>query len=580
MLSITNFESVLSSAVLKKGEDYFKAGYVRDLEQENLEWIAIVEGNDDYEVSVSINSNAEILDTDCDCPHDTTYCKHIVAVFYAIQKELAVKVETSQSNTNKDVFGGLLMKVTLQEFRAFIKDYAKKNREFKTEFELFFASKDDRIDVAKKYQKKVDSLIKKYSDHHDFIDYRSSIRFANEIDGIISSAGSFIQKNNFVDAFLICKIVLPIVLETIEYSDDSTGSIGDTIEEIIGLIEEIATKVEVSFDLKAQIFEYLISQSSNSLYFDYGDFGYDLVRAMQMLAVQLNNEEAYINCLDRLIIKSKEDSHLSNFCVKSKIEFYELIGKPGLAFSLIENNLEIVDIRETRVKESIAAKDFVKAKSLLFDGVVIATQKAHPGTVYKWHNYLLEIAYLENDLVNIRHFTKRFAFDRGVDLKFYLKWKETFNETEWLAEIENHIASVIKIKTEEWKNIKGFWKPAQPKLLSDLASIYIQEGYFDRLMKLVRLENNLEATMSFQKYLKKDYHEELITMYLPLLRDFADRASDRGTYKLLVQHMKDIIKEIPNEKTKILALADDLKIKYSTKPRRPAMLEELQCLMK
>lgn len=46
------------------------------------------------------------------------------------------------------------MKVTVTEFRAFIKEYSKKNRDFKTEFELFFADKDDRVDIAQKYQKK------------------------------------------------------------------------------------------------------------------------------------------------------------------------------------------------------------------------------------------------------------------------------------------------------------------------------------------------------------------------------------------------------------------------------------------
>lgn len=577
MLSITNFESVLSSVALKKGEDYFKAAYVRELEQENLEWTAVVEGNDDYEVSVSINTNTEIFNTHCDCPHDAMYCKHIVAVFYAIQKEMVIN---PQSQSKKDVFSDLLMKVTVSEFRTFIKDYSKKNRDFKTEFELFFAAKDDRVDIAQKYQKKIETLKKKYSDRHDFIDYRSSIGFANEIAGIISSAGSFIKKSNFVDAFLICKVTLPTVLETIEYSDDSTGSIGGTIEETIGLIEEIATKVEVSFDLKAQIFEYLISQSSNSLYYDYGDFGYDLLGLIQKLAVQLNNEEAYINCLDLIINESKEDSYLSNFCVKSKIEFYELIGKRELAFSLIEKNLEIVDIRENRVKEFIANKDYTRAKSLLNDGIAIATEKKHPGTVNKWHHYFLDIAYLENDLTNIRYFNKLFAFDRGVDLKHYLKWKETFDKTDWLIEIENHIASVIKIKTEEWKNFKGFWKPTRPNLLRDLGDLYIQEGYFDRLMELVKLENNLETTMSFLKYLKKDYPQELITMCIPLLRNFADRVSDRGGYKQLVQYMKDIIKEISLSKKQILALAEELLIKYSSKPRRPAMLEELQRLLK
>jgi hypothetical protein len=46
MLSINNFRLLLSSDILKKGKDYFKAGYVKNLEQENLEWTAFVKGND------------------------------------------------------------------------------------------------------------------------------------------------------------------------------------------------------------------------------------------------------------------------------------------------------------------------------------------------------------------------------------------------------------------------------------------------------------------------------------------------------------------------------------------------------
>lgn len=93
MLSIYNFESQLSSDALKKGKDYFKAGCVENIEYENNIWTAEVEGTDIYEVEVALDTNAQILNTDCDCPHDATYCKHIIAVFYAIQKELVIKIK-------------------------------------------------------------------------------------------------------------------------------------------------------------------------------------------------------------------------------------------------------------------------------------------------------------------------------------------------------------------------------------------------------------------------------------------------------------------------------------------------------
>ena len=49
------------------------------------------------------------------------------------------------------MFENLLQKIALKEFQEFILEYATKNKNFKTEFEIRFADKDDRIDVNKKY---------------------------------------------------------------------------------------------------------------------------------------------------------------------------------------------------------------------------------------------------------------------------------------------------------------------------------------------------------------------------------------------------------------------------------------------
>ena len=66
-----------------------------------------------------------------------------------------------------------------------------------------------------------------------------------------------------------------------------------------------------------------------------------------------------------------------------------------------------------------------------------------------------------------------------------------------------------------------------------------------------------------------------MAIYLPCLEAYGIAASDRGKYADLVQKMKRIMKDIPTGKERILALAQKLKEQFSVKPRRPAMIEEL-----
>ncbi|MDQ4139178.1 MAG: hypothetical protein M3142_01510, partial [Bacteroidota bacterium] len=61
-----------------------------------------------------------------------------MAVFFALRHELSKpNRETFRSKANKDVFQNLLKNISLPEIQDFIQRYAAKNKEFKTEFELY-----------------------------------------------------------------------------------------------------------------------------------------------------------------------------------------------------------------------------------------------------------------------------------------------------------------------------------------------------------------------------------------------------------------------------------------------------------
>jgi hypothetical protein len=69
-------------------------------------------------------------------------------------------------------------------------------------------------------------------------------------------------------------------------------------------------------------------------------------------------------------------------------------------------------------------------------------------------------------------------------------------------------------------------------------------------------------------------------MYVVQLEEFGVGSNGRGEYKDLVRKMKAIIKDIPEGKTKILGVAQKLKGMFSSKPKRPALLEELDTILK
>lgn len=86
MMTLSNFENFVPPQIWRQGKEYYECGAITNLEEiEAGEWLAHVEGTEEYEVEISIEGK-EIVYWDCDCPYDGDICKHIVAVILAIRE--------------------------------------------------------------------------------------------------------------------------------------------------------------------------------------------------------------------------------------------------------------------------------------------------------------------------------------------------------------------------------------------------------------------------------------------------------------------------------------------------------------
>ena len=88
------------------------------------------------------------------------------------------------------------------------------------------------------------------------------------------------------------------------------------------MIETIAEAEDVEPDMKNRIFDFLLLELKDKVYFDYGDFGYYLFSVFKNLAGYLNRNDEYIQYLDLMYGKStgKYENYRRDFFKTEKIE--------------------------------------------------------------------------------------------------------------------------------------------------------------------------------------------------------------------------------------------------------------------
>ncbi len=575
---LKDFERHINSQLLKRGRKYYENGSIINLEEvEESLWTAEVEGSEIYEVEVEINNRKKVSGYSCSCPHCDGLCKHVIAVLFLIREEIESHVNVKNAKTKKSGFEELLQKISLDEYKDFIRQYAKGRNGFKTEFELWFASKDNSDDTAKNYQELLKKLIRNH-ERSGFIDFRATYSLYSKVDKLFQTGSVQVAEKKYMEAFALAQAVLTSMIEVLAYADDSDANISSTVDGAIVLIEAIINDEETPIELKEKVYHFIVKELKRSIYFDYGDFGYDLFTLLGPLAVTIKQTGPFQQLLDEMIAlhSTSEGSYTRNFFRLQKIDFLNETGQREESEKLVQQNLDIVEVRKEEVKKALLQSDFKKAKNLIVEGIKLAKKKGHPGTVDQWKMELLRIAELEDDIKTIRIYTKYFAFDSGFNRKFYNQWKKTFTGQEWSKVIEELIEEKTRALVKEEGKNKGNPGLTQRSLLHSLAPIHIEEGNWDRLWELVSKSGDFDTAWYYHEYLYKKYPGELLELYVKGLEEKGDYASQRSDYAELVRKMKKISKDFQHGREKMAQVAQLLIVRH---PRRSAMSSEFKKLL-
>lgn len=561
-IPLNQFEQYIDDTILNRGLQYFKKGRVHEPEEISPgEYEAVVEGTEDYTVQLTLK-NGIIEEHVCDCPYDMgPVCKHIAAVLFYLQQdelELDKKTKTTKpTQSSKSVkrktvaqqVDELLEKASHDELKQFVREKASENAAFRNLFLSSFAQHNS--DESKElYVKQVKSILKTASDRHGFIDWSASRIAGNAIDNLLESAQKQINNRNYKSAVFICTAVMEQMTEAMQYSDDSDGDISGSVDAAYEMLCTIAQE-ELTEEIRKIIIDYCFTSFDKQIYSDW-DWHIGVLRLAAMLLRTEDETERLFKQIDKAQLSNYERENAQSL----KYDILLKTKGENAAEKYLEQNITNSNLRREAIQKALKKKNYDKAISLAKDGVNYDL-KDKPGLAKEWYDWLLKIAQAQNDTDRIIEYARLLFIDNfRNEQDYYQILKQYVNPEKWTAFVEIVIQDITNKK--RWLDT-GL-----------IASIFIKEEYWDRLLELVRKTPDLNTIDHYEKYLSKHYANDIVALYSIEILNYMKNSMGRDHYQNACRYIRKIIKLGARDKAN--EIISYLRSEY---PKRKALMEEL-----
>lgn len=565
-IPLQEFEQYVDEAILNRGYQYFKQGLVAEPDQiAHGEFETIVEGTDDYTVRIRLK-NDTITEFSCTCPYDMgPVCKHVAAVIFELQQNELGLVKNAKKGspvakkvTKKKSLGEqvdeILGLLTPDDLKNIIREKCDRDRKF---CQLFLAAYAHLVMPETKalYAKQVKAILKSSSDRHGFIDYSRAHAVGIAIDEYVQTAGKHLEKANYNSAMLIACAILEEMTEALQFADDSNGDVGGSIHSAIEILYSVAN-AQVSEKLRVELLNYCLTAYSKSLY-----KGWDWHFTMLDLASKLVSNTSEAKQIHRQLdlIKSSGKTWDWEFTNAQQIRALLIRRMEGeeKATLYLEQNISNAEFRKEIIEKAISVKDFEKAVALAEEGIKL-NSKESPGLLDYWCDYLLQIAQLQNDRENILKYARIQIISANRDKKPYFDLlKKYIAPAQWEASLKLIIQDI---------SFRNRWHGN-----SLIARIYIWEENWNELLQVVKSDISLNTLDTYEKYLVKDFADEISDMYQKAILDYLEKNISRTHYQIACRYIRRMTKMGAREKADYVV--QTLRKLY---PQRRALMEELK----
>lgn len=580
-MTLSNFENNISSAILKRGQNYYYDHAVKDCNEASPgQWEATVQGTDKYHVMVSLKKN-EIDSWYCNCPYEGNICKHVIAALYTIRKEITtIKTtpettftdtadSTGNSNCTKEIASlkNILSNTSKTKLISFIGNYAASYPELQNALLQAFTPKINAEKLSDDYKSKINQCFnpisgnRSYSRHYsDFDDGIYLDEISTKLTAYFDKARFLFDQKSFADVASIALHILRSIGEKYEeyayyqyYDDDFPLSYDcDTAGE---LLLNITQHPEATLSLKEKIVKEIREITRIDAFGNYGI--YDIDELLQTVNLHAQSKEKALLLINELLTECSNYADI-NRLVNQKIEILYQLNRNEEAQETIQKHLYLPNIREAQVQLLINSEQYSKALTMLDEGINLVTEKNTWETKNRWLQLKLKIYTLQNNIPDIISTAKELFIAGNDSMQYYYILKKQVPESEW----KDFLKKIL-----EKANLLAYFGSSVE------ADIYVEEKEYDRLMSFLQTlsKRDLSFMVTYAIHLRNTHSPQILAVYSEKIQVYAEKNMGRQHYQYVASILKEMLK-FKGGKEVVDTLVKNFRTQYK---RRPAMMEIL-----
>ncbi|GEL78732.1 hypothetical protein [Tenuibacillus multivorans] len=291
--------------------------------------------------------------------------------------------------------------------------------------------------------------------------------------------------------------VLPMVVDMLQFTDDSGGEVGLTIEESFNIINDALASSIKKIDLGTQekLFQAIMKEATHKRYEGWDEWR---IRLMESCIIFCHNEsirEQLENHIQKLTKQYSKGSWYERYQVTNlkqlQLQIIELFDNSQKAIEFIHEYIESSPFREKAVNDYLEKEDYQKVVELCEAG--IEHDQQYRGLVKKWKEYQLRAYEGLGDLEQQQKIALKLLY--GGDFSYYKTLKQLYQPDEW-----QEILTKILTKFEKQHFV--------PVIYTD---ILIEEKRYEKLLNYCK--EDLHSIRLFYPYLIEDFHDEVENLY-------------------------------------------------------------------
>lgn len=433
-----------------------------------------------------------------------------------------------------------------------VMDLVEGDEHIKKKLEFKLLTPNDEIKASKE-------LIRKYINENKrkgFISWRNVHNALQGAEMVLDKGRNKLVNGEEDTAIRLGLAVLSIVVDMLQYTDDSEGEVAYIVNESFHLLRDASSNALLTKDHRVQenMFQLILDEALHQRYDGWSNWRHDLLDVCTIYSARTSAREKLEETFDKLSTQfSTANSWSSDNDLQEikqlQLKILERNGELDRANQLINENLDSEEFREMAIEKEIGNGNYGTALELCEEGE--ENDSNYPSIVKKWKNYRLQIYEALEDVEKQKELLLEFVYNNEYEA--YAKLKELYTKDEWEETLEKIF--------EELEDVSEY-----------LPHVYIyiaeNEQRADKILQYVE-ESPLTVT-EFYPYLIDDYSDKVDAIFTRYIKLEAEHATERKKYRDVCEKLK-IYKRACGEE-KFDDLVKELKLTYH---RKPAFMNEL-----